>query len=137
MEAIVPLMVAMPLGAAFVLVAISHAKGAKRLTGWLTLAAVLVNLVLALVLLSGEVGTVFVGAWGGQKTLGIQLVCDGLTKLMLASMMRVRTSSRCSIYGLNSTRMINILELPNSVDSARQITCLGNVCVNGWMFMTN
>ena len=85
MEAIVPLMVALPLGAAFVLVAISHAKGANRLMGPLTLVAVLGNLVLAVVLLSGEVDPVFVGGWGPEKTLGIQLVCDGLTKLMLVT----------------------------------------------------
>ena len=45
---------------------------------------VLVNLIVAIVLLGVDVGGIYVGGWGPGpvKTLGIQLICDGLSKLM-------------------------------------------------------
>jgi multicomponent Na+:H+ antiporter subunit D len=84
MEALVPLMVGLPLGAAFVIVAMAHAKPLAKLTSPLAVAAVLANLVLAAALLSTGTIRVYVGGWGvAGSTLGIELVCDGLSRLML------------------------------------------------------
>jgi multicomponent Na+:H+ antiporter subunit D len=83
METAVPLMVAVPLGAAFAVVAMAHLKGLRRLTGALSLVAVLVDLALALAFLTRSVDPVFIGGWGPGRALGIELVCDGLAKMML------------------------------------------------------
>ena len=84
MEALVPLMVGLPLGVAFVIVAMAHAKPLAKLTAPLAVAAVLATLVLAAALLGAGTIRVHVGGWGAEgSTLGIELVCDGLSKLML------------------------------------------------------
>ena len=83
MEYLVPLPVALPLGSAFAVVLMAHVPGIKRLTGLLATAAIAANLVIALILLTGEPINLFVGGWGLEKTLGIEMVCDGLAKLML------------------------------------------------------
>ena len=93
MESIVPLLVALPLGAAFLAVALPHGKGVRHLTTPLCLAAVLANLVLSLLLLRGQVAPVFVGGWGPNNTLGIELVCDALAKLMLITINFVALAS--------------------------------------------
>jgi len=86
MNALVPLFVAVPLGAAFVIVAAAHAGGLKRVTGLLAVAAVVFNLVAAVISLGAGDVSVFVGGWGGTgKTLGIEMVCDGLAKLLLVT----------------------------------------------------
>jgi len=86
MHAMVPLFVAVPLGAAFGIVAMAHARGLKRLTAPLAAAAMVFNLVAALIMLSAGDLSVFVGGWGGPgKTLGIEMVCDGLAKLLLVT----------------------------------------------------
>ena len=85
---LVPLLVVVPLGVAFVIVVLASLPGkgagsvARRLISPLAAAAVLVNLIIALSLLPVDVGPIFVGGWGGENTLGIQLVFDGLSKLM-------------------------------------------------------
>ena len=86
---LVPLLVVVPLGVAFVIVALASlpGKGAgsgptRWLISLLAAAAVLVNLVIVLSLLPVDVGPIFVGGWGPDRTLGIQLIFDGLTKLM-------------------------------------------------------
>ncbi|MCK4275873.1 MAG: NADH/ubiquinone/plastoquinone (complex I), partial [Phycisphaerae bacterium] len=83
MEQLVPLLVALPLGAAFLIVMIAHAGPLKRLTTPLAVLAVLVNLLIAGRLLWAGALHVYVGGWGQGQTLGIELVCDGLSKLML------------------------------------------------------
>ena len=85
MEAVVPLFVVVPLGVAFAIVAIAHIPGLKRLTGLLAAAAVLFCLVAAIVSLRADVPQIFVGGWGPGKVLGIQMVCDGLAKMMLVT----------------------------------------------------
>ncbi len=92
MEALVPLLVVVPLAAAFVAVLLSavlarHAgenaeEAASGTTGILAVLAMAFNLVLAVVLLFVRVGPIYVGGWGGERTLGIELTCDGLAKLM-------------------------------------------------------
>jgi len=83
MEALLPMLVAVPLGVAFIVVVSAHVKGLGRLTPLMAAAAVLANLVMAVWLLGGEPVRLFVGGWGPDKVLGIEMVCDGLTKLML------------------------------------------------------
>ena len=102
MEALVPLLVVLPLGAAFVVVALAslpvrrsgtegpgrNASGgsiARALIGPLAVAVLLMNLVIAVYLLTGDVGKIFVGGWGGARTLGIEMVCDGLSKFMVVT----------------------------------------------------
>ncbi|MHC4716161.1 MAG: complex I subunit 5 family protein, partial [Planctomycetota bacterium] len=86
MDYVVPLFVAVPLGAAFAIVAMAHIVGMKRLTGWLAVAVVVFNLAAAVTVLGDETLRVYVGGWGGPgKTLGIEMVCDGLAKLMLVT----------------------------------------------------
>jgi len=82
MESLVPSLVAVPLGVAFVVVVLAHVRGLKRVTGLLAVAAVLANLVVSIYLIGAEPLRFFVGGWGPQKVIGIELVCDGLAKLM-------------------------------------------------------
>ena len=82
MESLVPLLVAVPFGVAFLIVILAHVRGARRLTGALAAAATLVNLVVAVCLLNSGSVSIFVGTWGGDKTLGIEMVCDGLSQFM-------------------------------------------------------
>ena len=79
-------MVALPLGTAFVVVALAaipRPAALRRLIEPLGCAAVLGNLMIAIFLLSERIGPIYVGGWGADKTLGIQMVCDGLSKLMI------------------------------------------------------
>jgi len=85
MEPLVPLLVAVPLGVAFAVVLLAHVRGLRRLTGLLAVAAVVANLAISLVLIGGPTINTFVGGWGDGRTLGIQMVCDGLAKLMLVT----------------------------------------------------
>jgi len=85
MDALVPLLVAVPLGVAFVIVVMAHVSGIRRFTGTLAVVAVLVNLVFAAMLVGPGDQRVFVGDWIPAKTLGIELVCDGLAQFMLVT----------------------------------------------------
>jgi multicomponent Na+:H+ antiporter subunit D len=87
MKPIVPLLVALPLATAFAVVAMAHVKALKRLIVPLAVAVVAVNLILAVALLGTDVPRIFVGRWGptaedAGRTLGIEMVCDGLSKMM-------------------------------------------------------
>ena len=86
MEALVPLLVVVPLGAAFAVVALANLPNLarRRSTGepppadgpsaggralsLLACGAVLANLIIALVLLQADVGRIYVGGWGDAKT---------------------------------------------------------------------
>jgi len=86
MNALVPLFVAVPLGVAFAIVALAHFRGLKALTPVLAIAAVAFNLVAAVIVLLGSPDkalSLYIGGWGPENVLGIQMVCDGLAKLML------------------------------------------------------
>ncbi len=87
MKEILPLFVALPLGGAFAIVAMAHLGGLKRLTGPLAVLLVLLNLAGALVAvgIGGETLRLYIGQWGpgGKGVLGIEMVCDGFTRLML------------------------------------------------------
>lgn len=85
MAPLVPLLVAVPLGAAFCVVAMAHIRPLKRLTSPVALAAVLACLATGLALLGGPDIRIFVGGWGphAARTLGIELVCDGLARFMV------------------------------------------------------
>jgi len=87
MNELVPLLVAVPLAAAFVIVILAHVRGVARLTGLLAALAIAANLVVTIVLWTAAAGdpdyivSVWAGNWDGP--LGIQMVCDGLARLML------------------------------------------------------
>ncbi len=83
MEQFVPLLVALPLAAAFAIVVMAHVAGIKRLTGALAVLIVLANLLIGVALLGDQIKPIFIGGWGPEKTLGIEMVCDGLSKLMV------------------------------------------------------
>ena len=85
MEAFLPLLVALPLGVAFAIVIFAHVPALKRVTSVLPALVVLANLVIAVNLLRFGELRLFVGKWGGGSTLGIEMVCDGFTKLMLVT----------------------------------------------------
>ena len=93
MQAIVPLIVVVPLGVAFAIVVLAHAGRLKCLTAPAAVLAVLTSLVFALVLLGTGTVNVYVGGWGDGRTLGIELVCDGLAKLMLVTINLVALAS--------------------------------------------
>ena len=83
MTQLLPLLVVLPLGAAFCATIMAQAHALRRLAGILAIAAVAGNLALAcLSFTSGNVN-LYVGGWGPHSTLGIEMVCDGLTRLML------------------------------------------------------
>ena len=94
MENFVPLLVALPLGAALVIVVMAHLKVLKSLTAAVATAIVLVNLAIGLLLLrTGDIN-IYIGGWGGEKaTLGIEMVCDGLAKLMVVTINMVAAVS--------------------------------------------
>ncbi len=83
MVSLVPLLVALPLGASFIVVVLAHLPRGRHATWALAVATVLGLLVLAVAMLTTGDMRLFVGGWGGQRTLGIEMVCDGLAKLML------------------------------------------------------
>ncbi len=78
----VPLLVILPLGAAFCVVAMAQVNWLRRLTAPLAMAVVLANLVISAMLFGFADIRFFVGGWGPGSTIGIELVCDGLSKLM-------------------------------------------------------
>ena len=82
MEALVPMLVAVPLGVAFAVVVLTHVSGLKRFTGPLAVAAVLVNLVISISLVGAGPVHIFVGGWGPDKVIGIEMVSDGLAQMM-------------------------------------------------------
>ena len=94
MQNVVPLLVALPLGAAFVAVLLAHLPGAKRLTGVLAVLVILANLGIGIGLLGTEIDPIYVGGWGEKgTTLGIQMTCDGLAKLMVVTVNMVAAAS--------------------------------------------
>jgi len=82
MESLVPLLVVLPLGVAFVIVGIAVSRKARGAIPLLASITVLANLVIAVLLLGVDVDPIYVGGWTPGKTLGIQMTCDGLSKLM-------------------------------------------------------
>ena len=87
MEQTVPLLVALPLAAAFAIVVMAHVAGIKRLTGALAVLIVLANLVIGVVLLGGRLEPIriYIGGWKPATTLGIEMVCDGLSNMMVVT----------------------------------------------------
>ncbi|MHA1180087.1 MAG: complex I subunit 5 family protein [Alphaproteobacteria bacterium] len=82
-----PLFVALPLGAAFILPVLGKLK-VRRLAD--TVAVLVAGCLLALsvwIVLGGATGAVWIGGWQpGEGPLGINLYADGLTRLMLLTM---------------------------------------------------
>jgi len=93
MEALVPLLLVLPLGTALLIVLIAHAGPIRRAIGPLAVLAIVANLAIAVRLVPADTVHVFVGGWGPGKTLGIELVCDGLAKLMLVMINMVALAS--------------------------------------------
>ena len=87
MEPLVPLLVVVPLGVAFAIVGMAHARVLRRLVAPISVVAVLGALVLSVALLAVDVEPIFVGGWTGvdEKTLWFELVFDGLAKLLLVT----------------------------------------------------
>ena len=85
MRNLFPLFVVVPLGAAFLLPLMGK-MGARRVLDGLAVVVGLFVFALALaVLLGGSAGTIWIGGWGPGEDmpLGINMVADGLTRLML------------------------------------------------------
>jgi len=81
-----PLYVAIPLGTAFVLPLLGKSKRLERLCD--VVAVVASTALLALVLTSlfeGGSATYWMGKWSETSIIGISLVCDGLTRLLLVT----------------------------------------------------
>ncbi|HOD83575.1 MAG: Na(+)/H(+) antiporter subunit D [Planctomycetes bacterium ADurb.Bin126] len=93
MEAIVPLLVALPLLTAAGIVAMAHVRPLAKFTSGVAVGVVAVNLVLSLVLLPARVGPIYIGGWSAASTLGIQINCDALAKLMLITVNLVALAS--------------------------------------------
>ena len=84
MEALIPLSVVIPLGVAFAIVVLAHIGPLKRTPPALAVGAIVATLAISLKLLGGDGRlSVFIGNWGGANTLGIEMACDGLSRLML------------------------------------------------------
>ena len=90
MERLVPLLVGIPLGTAFLLAILAHVKAVSRLTGLIATLAVAANLAIGAALWFAGHGDpdyvvrVWAGNWDGLGTpIGIELVCDGLARLMI------------------------------------------------------
>jgi len=86
MENMLPLFVAVPLGAAFLLPLIEKALRKDWLADTLSMAAALALICMAIAILPGGKVTYWMGGWDGSgaaKPIGICLVADGLTRLLL------------------------------------------------------
>ena len=79
---LVPLLVALPLGVAFLIVPMAHVRSIRRLASPLALAAVLANLLISLSLLGVKIAPISIGGWGPGNVLGIQMICDGLSQML-------------------------------------------------------
>jgi len=79
------MLVAVPLGVAFAVVVLAHVSGLKRMVSSLAVAAVLINLVISVCLIGAQPVRFFVGGWGPDKVIGIEMVCDGLAQLMVVT----------------------------------------------------
>ncbi|HUS46953.1 MAG TPA: proton-conducting transporter membrane subunit [Phycisphaerae bacterium] len=93
MQGIVPLLVVLPLVVAFGIVILVQVRVLRGLPVILACFAMLANLIVSLCLLGVQVDPIFVGGWGPAKTLGIQLTCDGMAKLMLVTINLVAFAS--------------------------------------------
>ena len=99
MEVIVPLMVVIPLGAAFLVAVLSNVKAFSRLARFIAPAAVAVNLTLSIwaCIVSQYLGDtmVWAGRWNGiaGRPIGIEMVCDGFARLMLITINLVAFAS--------------------------------------------
>ncbi len=94
MEPLVPLLVLMPLGAAFAAVILANLPSRRtaddsappslcqRAVLPIAVIVVAANLVISVLLLRGDVGKIYIGGWSPAKTLGIEMICDGLSKMM-------------------------------------------------------
>ena len=92
MQTLVPLLVGIPLGAAFLVVILAHVRAAARLTGPIATLAVATCLVIGVLLCvlahSDTTGTasIWMGNWDGSTVpIGIELVCDGMSRLMIVT----------------------------------------------------
>ena len=98
MTHLVPLLVIVPLGVAFLIVAAANiptgpggsARAGRHLTTPLAWLAMGFNLVVSIIILGAHIEPIYVGNWSPQSILGIELVCDGLTKLMLITIIQDR-----------------------------------------------
>ena len=79
---LVPLLVALPLGVAFLIVPMAHVGSIRRLVSPLALAAVLANLLISLALLGVKIAPISIGGWGPGNVLGIQMISDGLSQML-------------------------------------------------------
>jgi len=100
MEELVPLLVAIPLVAAFLITIIAHVRAVSRLTGFVATLIMLVNLAISIVLWAsvwqepGQSVSVWAGRWNGLGVpLGIELACDGLARLMLITINLVASAA--------------------------------------------
>jgi len=92
MKELVPLLVGIPLGTAFLIAILAHVKFLARLTQLLATLAVAANVVIAIFLCAAvsaapaQSVTVWAGNWNGLGVpIGIELVCDGLSRLMVVT----------------------------------------------------
>ena len=86
MNVLVPLLVGIPLGTAFLVAVVAHLKPLSGLVRPLALLAVAANLIIGVLLLTGGygAGSVWAGGWSGQgKPIGVEMVYDGLSGLMV------------------------------------------------------
>ncbi|MDY6913116.1 MAG: proton-conducting transporter membrane subunit [Planctomycetota bacterium] len=90
MKELVPLLVGIPLGAAFLITILAHVRGISRLTGLIATLAVAANVAVSIALWvaayndPGQSVSVWAGNWDGLGVpIGIEMVCDGLARLMV------------------------------------------------------
>jgi len=100
MQELIPLLVGIPLAAAFGIAILAHVKFLSRLTGSVVTLAIVANLVIGIVICARAYATpdidvsVWAGSWNGLGVpLGIELVCDGLARLMLITINLVALAS--------------------------------------------
>jgi len=102
MNVLVPLLVAIPLGSAFLVVILAHVKGLSGLPRVLSVLAVAACLAIGIVLMAGACGdphqshSVFVGGWDGKAgPIGIEMVYDGLSGMMIIVISMVALAAIC------------------------------------------
>jgi len=102
MNVMVPLLVGIPLGAAFLVVILAHVKGLSGLPRVLSVLAVAACLAIGIVLMAGACGdphqthTIFAGGWDGTNgPIGVAMVYDGLSGMMIIVINMVALAAIC------------------------------------------
>ena len=136
MKEMVPLLVGIPLSTAFLIAILSHMKATSRLAGLFAPLAIAANLALSIWICiesqSGGNAIIWAGQWNGLgKPIGIELVCDGLARLMVITINMVALA--VVIYSVSYMKHFTAAWLFNSL-FLLMVGAMNGVVLSGDLF---